>query len=265
MKPKVDGVWNLHNRLSKTDLDFFIILSSLVGIVGDPSQAAYVAASVFQETFADYRNRQGLPAVTLALGKVVDIGIVAEKLSARRGVQGLWSRDVRKEEVMAMIESAIITPLRKDGSGASITGLKAWSPTADAVFQTPIFSHFRRAAMGRSQKSDGQRSTAPRIRQSLRQAQSLDDAVQRTCTELATKTAALLMIPLEEMSPSKSMSDYGMDSLVAVEMRNWLLQELDAALPILELMANISLHQLSVKIVRKSKLVDSAIMKEGDT
>ena len=134
MKPKVDGVWNLHDRLSKTDLDFFIILSSVVGMVGDPSQAAYVAATVFQETFADYRNRQGLPAVTLALGKIVDIGIVAEKLSARRGVQGLWSRDVREEEVMAMIESAIITPLRKHGSGSSITGLKAWSPTADAIF-----------------------------------------------------------------------------------------------------------------------------------
>ena len=89
--------------------------------------------------------------------------------------------------------------------------------------------------------------------------------MQRTCDELSTKTATLLMIPLEEMSPSKSMSDYGMDSLVAVEMRNWLLRELDAALPILELMANTSLHQLSMKIVRKSKLVDPAIMKKGET
>lgn len=52
------------------------------------------------------------------------------------------------------------------------------------------------------------------------------------------------------------MLDYGMDSLVAVALRNWLLRELEAALPVLELMTNTPLKQLSVKIVRKSKLVD---------
>lgn len=82
MRPKVDGIWNLHNKLSKTNLDFFVILSSTVGVAGDPSQAAYVSASVFQDAFADYCNQQGLPAVTLDLRKVVDIGIVAEKFSA---------------------------------------------------------------------------------------------------------------------------------------------------------------------------------------
>lgn len=101
MKPKVDGIWNLHNQLSKTDLDFFIMLSSVVGVAGDPSQAAYVSASVFQDAFAEFRNGQGLPAVTLDLGKVIDIGIVAEKFSSRRGVRDLWSRDLREDEVMA--------------------------------------------------------------------------------------------------------------------------------------------------------------------
>lgn len=73
------------------------------------------------------------------------------------------------------------------------------------------------------------------------------------------------MIPLEEMSASESMADYSMDSLVAVEMRNWVLWELDAALPILELMSNISLFHLSMKIVRKIKLVNAAVLEEGYT
>ena len=69
MRPKVDGIWNLHNRLSKVDLDFFIMLSSVIGLAGDASQAAYSSASVFQDAFADFRNTQGLPAVTLDLGE----------------------------------------------------------------------------------------------------------------------------------------------------------------------------------------------------
>ena len=58
MKPKVDDIWNLHNALSMADLDFFIMLSLVVGLAEDPSQAAYVPASVFQDAFADFRNRQ---------------------------------------------------------------------------------------------------------------------------------------------------------------------------------------------------------------
>lgn len=83
------------------------MLSLVIGIAGDPSQTVYMSASVFQDAFADFRKRQGLPAITLDLGKVVDIGIIAEKYVARRGVRGLWSRDLEEEEVMAMIKSAI--------------------------------------------------------------------------------------------------------------------------------------------------------------
>jgi hypothetical protein len=72
------------------------------------------------------------------------------------------------------------------------------------------------------------------------------------------------MIPLEDMSSSKSMSSYGMDSLVAVEMRNWLVRELDVTLPVLELLANTSLAVLARKIVLKSKLTNAAILKGGE-
>ena len=262
MRPKVDGIWNLHNRLPKYDLDFFIILSSLVGRVGDPSQAAYAAASAFQDAFADYRNRQGLPAVSLDLGKVIDIGIVAERYAARRALMGVWSRELREDEVMDMIRSAIITPLREPGPGSRIIGLKAWSPKADPVFQAPVFSHFRRAAIGRSAMSDIQGSTVPHIRETLRQARSLRDATERVCDELISKLSSLLMIPVEDVRPSKSMLEHGMDSLVAVEMRNWLLRELDSAVPILELMANVPLSQLSVKVAKNSKLVSPGIIIE---
>ena len=265
MRPKVDGVWNLHNRLSKTELDFFIMLSSVVGVSGNPSQAAYVAASVFLDAFANYRNRQGLPAVTLDLGRIADIGFIAENEAARRGVRDLWSRDISGEEVMAMIKSAILTPLRQPGPGSSITGLKSWSPAADPVYLTPIFAHFRRAAMERVPKTNqagGGGGATGRMREILRQAASVEEAAQKTCEGIMAKMSALLMIPLEDISSAKSMSEYGIDSLVAVEMRNWLLRELDSTLPILELLANVSLLQLSMKIVKKSKLVDPALLLE---
>lgn len=64
----------------------------------------------------------------------------------------------------------------------------------------------------------------------------------------------LLMLSLDEISPKRCMPDYGMDSLVAVEMRNWLFRELDATVSILELLANVALEELATKIVGRSKL-----------
>ena len=170
---------------------------------------------------------------------------------------------------MAMIKSAILTPLRKHGPGSSISGLKGWSPAADPVYLTPIFAHFRRAAMERVAKLDregggsGDGGAAGRMREVLRKATSFEEAAQKACEGIIAKMSSLLMIPLEDISSEKSMSEYGMDSLVAVEMRNWLLRELDSTLPILELLANISLLQLSMKLVRKSKLVDPAVLLEN--
>jgi NAD(P)-dependent dehydrogenase (short-subunit alcohol dehydrogenase family) len=48
--PKVRGTWNLHKALPK-DLDFFVLVSSFVGAIGNASQAAYSAASSFQDAF----------------------------------------------------------------------------------------------------------------------------------------------------------------------------------------------------------------------
>lgn len=72
------------------------------------------------------------------------------------------------------------------------------------------------------------------------------------------------MVSVEDINPAKSLADYGMDSLVAVEMRNWLLRELEAALPILELMASTSLRALSENILRKSKIVDAGTIGEKE-
>ena len=121
---------------------------------------------------------------------------------------------------MAMMKSAIINPRRTVGPGSTITGLKAWSQASDPVFRAPLFSHFRRAARGGPHMNGQEGVAAPRIRETLKQAKSLEEAARKVCDEIVSKTSSLLMIPAEDVAPSKSMSDHGIDSLVAVEMRN---------------------------------------------
>ncbi|KAL9112718.1 MAG: hypothetical protein Q9227_003021 [Pyrenula ochraceoflavens] len=75
--PKVSGSQNLHDLLPR-DLSFFMMLSSMAGIVGQPAQGAYAIANTFQDSLAHHRMALGLPAVSLDLPVMLDDGYVAE-------------------------------------------------------------------------------------------------------------------------------------------------------------------------------------------
>lgn len=70
-RPKIDGTWNLHQSLPK-DLDFFIMLSSVVSVIGNAGQANYIAGNTYEDAFAKYRRNQGLAATTINVGIVAD-------------------------------------------------------------------------------------------------------------------------------------------------------------------------------------------------
>ena len=79
IKSKVQGTWNLHNVAleSKHPLDFFTMLSSISGVVGQKGQANYAAANVFLDSFAGYQRKLGLAADTIDLGAIEDVGYMS--------------------------------------------------------------------------------------------------------------------------------------------------------------------------------------------
>ncbi|KXJ93604.1 polyketide synthase [Microdochium bolleyi] len=67
-RPKVDGAWHLHSMTKDMDLDFFIMCSSLSGIIGNAGQANYAAANTFLDALAHMRRACGLPGTAVSLG-----------------------------------------------------------------------------------------------------------------------------------------------------------------------------------------------------
>jgi NADP-dependent 3-hydroxy acid dehydrogenase YdfG len=77
LNPKVPGTRNLDELLPK-DLDFFIILSSFSGMIGVRGQSNYASACAYQDAIAWARHKTGRKAISLDLGMIADVGILAE-------------------------------------------------------------------------------------------------------------------------------------------------------------------------------------------
>ena len=255
-QPKFQGTWNLHKHLPR-NMDFFTMLSSISGVIGNASQSSYAAGNTFMDAFSAFRNRQGLPAITLDLGVITGAGYLSEnrELLASMQQQGFQGTDERM--LMALIHKAIATPRRPGLQGQILTGLGRWEKQKSlSNFAEALFAHFRRQA--KSGDQDRGISDTYLTQEQLHASQSMDEATNVVCTALKNNIAARLGTAPGDINTSKSLSEYGVDSLVAVEMRTWIAKEMASTTPILELLAGSSLLQLSGKIASRSSLVNVA-------
>lgn len=269
IRPKVNGTWNLHNHLPK-DMDFFVMLSSISGIIGNTTQAAYAAGNTFLDAFSGFRNAQGLPAVTLDLGAISGIGYLAseENKQLSKSMQDQGFSMTGEKLLLALIRSAIVQPYGRGGKTQTVIGLGTWrSGRSLSAMSNPMFSHFRRHAAEAEvtaetkQISNGSMS----VKDALKSAESADDAASIICNGLLGYLASRSGVSVGNFNSEMSLTECGVDSIVAVDVRNWIARELESSIPLLELLANHPLSQLSVDIASRSKLVPVEVKSRGAT
>lgn len=261
IKPRMQGAWNLHDALSNSKLDFFVMLASVSGIIGNAGQSAYAASNTFLDSFAAYRNRLGLPASTIDIGVVESVGYAAENMERKPEIAAAAHDRLSEAELLAVIKAAITKPIPACTFQQTVTGLKlqpgkkipGWA--TDPKFAHVLHDHQAMAAIV-EQSGDNANTT----RQLLKQADTLQSVIQVAWKAVAQRLSSLLMISAEEVDVKKPVVAYGLDSLAAVELRNWITNDLEANVPLIELMNSSSIEHLSGKIVSKSRLVDKTLL-----
>ena len=236
LRPKLLGGWNLHRESLGLDLDHFILFSSLSSVFGHAGQANYAAANAALDGLAHHRRGLGLPATVMNWGHVGEVGYLAERseLSARLERQGVLSFTIRQATdclaAALMSRETQLSVLRMDWTlwrGLGIT---------DSV--PPKFAHLLRARNGVAEGSaavspDSIRAAAPAERLAM---------VERF---VRGKAAGLLGIDPAEMDADRPLLELGLDSLMAVEFRNWIENQLAVALPISALMRSAGVRSLA--------------------
>jgi hypothetical protein len=86
-------------------------------------------------------------------------------------------------------------------------------------------------------------------------ATSLSEATLVIQSAIAQKLAKLMMISAEDIDISKPVHHYGVDSLVAIDLRNWVFRELKSTVTVFDILNSVPLMQFAAKIARSSELV----------
>ncbi|NEO77837.1 type I polyketide synthase [Moorena sp. SIO4G3] len=68
LAPKLQGAWHLHNLTQKLPLEFFVCFSSITSLLGSSGQGNYAAANAFMDALAYHRQSIGLPGLTINWG-----------------------------------------------------------------------------------------------------------------------------------------------------------------------------------------------------
>jgi hypothetical protein len=111
LSPKVAGTWNLHEALKGYDsrLRFFVVCGSVTGVMGNAGQVNYSSANAFLTSFAQYRLRAGLPASVVNLGGVDEVGHLAiQDQKLRDRMQAAHVRLLSEQEVLDAFEIAML-------------------------------------------------------------------------------------------------------------------------------------------------------------
>ncbi|KAI1300936.1 putative polyketide synthase [Xylaria venustula] len=240
-KPKVVGTWNLHNA-APADLDFFVLFSSWSGISGQWSQANYAAANTFLDAFVRFRQRNSLAASVIDIGVIGDAGFVSDNIEIHQKFEKAGIRILREQHLLDALTLAIQDspprPHRQtesdaiQPSGQFILGMSTSNPISSPSTRTS-WKRDARAAIYHNFDSTAEilnPGTANRKNlKSLLASEDTDDGRKKIIAEaIAEALAGVLIRDVSSISLDVPLETLGMDSLVAIELRNWIRQHTGA-------------------------------------
>jgi aryl carrier-like protein len=270
--PKVQGTWNLHDTLGK-DLDFFVLFSSFSGLVGQPGQANYAAANTFLDAFVQYRQHLGLTASVLNIGCMEDVGYVSQNSSVLENFRAFAFHMLSERDLLESLELTIsrsappsMPPSPSPAAGyvnqnQVAIGLRSTLPLADQRDRSiwkrdPRMAVYRNSenvsAVNVSAANEGLRQFLETISMDpvkLDRQSSIDFLAH----EIGAQVHNFLMKPEEELDISATLTAVGVDSLTAIEIRNWWRQNLGIEITVLEMLHRVSIKQLGELAAQRLK------------
>ena len=278
----MNGAWNIHNVLHAHGkaVDFFLLISSVSGSIGPVGQTNYSAANHFLDTFARYRQKLGLPAMSIALGMISDIGYLAQNPEVRDNLARTGISALDEEEMLQIIEMALTASSNeliistRSESTASEPGVATRSESSIGEHSDPLYdfsaSHLLTGLENVSRPDFGTSFPLNNVARDSRtrlllvpmtsaadqgpspheqKEKLLKDVLAALSSGLAlgeavgnsvrSGVARIISLEPEALDTSKPLTDYGIDSMIATEVRMWLFETFSVNVSLFDVLSSV--------------------------
>ena len=262
MGAKTHGAWNLHQALPK-GLDFFMMGSSVGGILGGLSLVAYSTANSYLDGIAKYRISQGEKAMSMDFGPVENVGRLAE-------LQDVFERFILGGKYVPLLEDEILASSdRACDPDLQLTSLRECQPIVGVQIpakilangfempesmRQPLWYHMLQV---KSEVSGSSTDLVVEQQQDLAaqvdNAASVDEEGSIIALALKKRVASTVAIDEEKLDIHQPMHTYGVDSLTAVDLRNWFTKKLGVDVAVFEILGDVTFTEIGQLVAKKYK------------
>ncbi|KAI6353345.1 hypothetical protein MCOR25_009030 [Pyricularia grisea] len=242
---KAAGSQNLWTALTANSntLEFFTMLSSLTAITGNVGQSNYSAGNAWQNAFARQLSSQGHNAVAFNAPVISDSGLVAVRPALKEYLLSIgWAYMSTAELIRALdyhcrpVESRTV----KESQVVPMLWLPKYSADERAEQASwqhePMFSHLNLHESYSKTLAFGKHSCRKRtIADLIAAAETLEDAEKIILDALLEQLSTILQCQVTDFDLARSMSIFGVDSLVAVELRVWINKQIGADVSVFDI------------------------------
>lgn len=269
IKPKVDGTLNMLRKFSSPHLSFLLSLSSLAGILGAGGLASYNAGNNVQDalTYSDELTSTPTRVLSIDIGWIEDAIQTKDSSVRQQNLRRAGATPIHSEELARFFDYVLGIALDPsiDESRQLVIGFDVESLTgvtaSNGNTHSALFSQVRQSSQQTAEaEGANEKAQGPTFEQVIAEGntEAVSDFIAGSMTGQLSR---LISVEASAIDPRQgSILALGLDSLVAVELRNWVKRQFDAQLQLAEILANQTLHALAEKVSLRSTKVNLAVV-----
>lgn len=253
MQAKAIGAWNLHRLTAGMALDFFVLFSSVSALIGNGRQANYSAANTFLDALACHRQANGLPATSINWGAIATgMALESEEVSKHLENMGITPLDAGESlDLWASMRNMKLAQY-----GLMNTDWSRWREFEPMGGNSPRFSELMPSSGAADSQMTGICQEISRL--------PAHERIAAMSTAFQVQIGKTLRIPVEKIEMQHSLTQLGVDSLMAAELQAAIFQTFGVRISTLELLRGQSLSLIVEAIFEKTKLAGNAMAESAE-
>jgi phthiocerol/phenolphthiocerol synthesis type-I polyketide synthase D len=246
--PKAGGALRLHEATAARELDWWVAFSSVASLLGSPGQAAYAAANAWLDSLVGWRRAAGLPATAINWGQWSEVGLarsltmdVLDPISPAEGIEALESL------VGGGLTRAGVARLRLDRAVEAFPEIRELGYFAGLVDELTALD-------------EGGDWPGPDALRELGHGE-----VERVVVARLRRRISAIMGYSDDsvIDPSQPLVELGIDSLMAVRIRNTVRRDFGVEPPVALLLQGASLRDLAADLINQLGLIGQDTVEQG--